>query len=116
MNSVATATGALATFLGAFFMFLPRWWLGADDVSGSVVILLAALCVAVALVLSIRFAPHVLGPDDSVRAVHGSVAFAVSTGWVHGARTVAAVPSVAATLGGLAAHRMPSASTPCWCW
>ncbi|MGW0160272.1 MFS transporter [Mycobacterium sp. NPDC003323] len=106
MNSVATATGALAAFLGAFFMLVPRWLLGADDIGGSVVILLAAVAVAVALLLSVRFAPHVLGPDDSVRAVHGSVAYAVSTGWVHGARTVAAVPSVAATLSGLAAHRM----------
>lgn len=106
MNSVATATGALAAFLGAFFMLVPRWLLGTDDVSGSVVILLAAGAVALALVLSVRFAPHVLGPDDSVRAVHGSVAYAVSTGWVHGARTVAAVPAVAATLSGLAAHRM----------
>ena len=30
----------------------------------------------------------------------------MATGWVHGARTVAAVPTVAATLAGLAAHRM----------
>lgn len=106
MNSVATATGALSTFLGANFMLLPRWLLGADDAGASVVIFLAAIPVALALVLSVRFSPHVLGPDDSVRAVHGSVAYAVSTGWVHGVRTVAAVPTVAATLSGLAAHRM----------
>lgn len=106
MNSVATATGALATFLGANFMLLPRWLLGADDAGSAVVIFLSALPVAIALVLSVRFAPHILGPDDSVRAVHGSVAYAVSTGWVHGIRTVATVPTVAATLGGLAAHRM----------
>ncbi|MGU3652988.1 MFS transporter [Mycolicibacterium sp. A43C] len=106
MNSVATATGALATFLGANFMLLPRWLLGADDGGASVVIFLAAIPVALALVLSVRFAHRALGPDDSARAVHGSVAYAVSTGWVHGARTVAAVPTVAATLSGLAAHRM----------
>jgi hypothetical protein len=106
MNSVATATGALATFLGANFMLLPRWLLGADDGGAAVVIFLAAIPVALALVLSVRFAPRALGPDDSARAVHGSVAYAVSTGWVHGARTVAAVPTVAATLSGLAAHRM----------
>lgn len=106
MNSVATATGAAATFLGANFMLLPRWLLGADDAGASAVIFLAALPVALALVLSIRFTPHVLGPDDSVRAVHGSALYAVSTGWVHGIRTVAAVPTVAATLSGLAAHRM----------
>ena len=30
----------------------------------------------------------------------------MATGWLHGARTVLAVPTVAATLAGLAAHRM----------
>ena len=46
------------------------------------------------------------GPHESKRAIHGSVAYAVATGWLHGARTVLAVPTVAATLAGLAAHRM----------
>ena len=46
------------------------------------------------------------GPHESARAIHGSVAYAVATGWLHGARTVLAVPTVAATLAGLAAHRM----------
>ena len=32
--------------------------------------------------------------------------YAVATGWAHGSRTVMAVPTVAATLAGLAAHRM----------
>ena len=30
----------------------------------------------------------------------------MATGWLHGARTVVAVPTVAATLSALAAHRM----------
>ncbi|MCK0175971.1 MFS transporter [Mycolicibacterium sp. F2034L] len=106
MNSVATATGAVAAFLGANFMLLPRWLFGADDAGASVIILFAALPVALALWLSVRFGRHVLGPDDSVRAVHGSVAYAVATGWVHGARTVQSVPTVFATLSGLAAHRI----------
>lgn len=106
MNSVATATGSLAVSLGALCMLLARSRFGADDAGGAVVIFLSALPVLLALVLSVRFAPHVLGPDDSVRAVHGSVIYAVSTGWLHGIRTVAAVPAVAATLGGLSAHRM----------
>jgi len=106
MNSVATATGGAAAFFGANFMLLPRWLFGTDDTAGAAIILLVAVPVAIALVLSIRFPPHVLGPDDSVRAIHGSVIYAVSTGWLHGARTVLAVPSVAATLAGLAAHRM----------
>ncbi|BCI56183.1 MFS transporter [Mycolicibacterium litorale] len=106
MNSVAAATGAVAAFLGANFMLLPRWVFGADDTGASAIILIAALPVALALVLSVRFGRHVLGPDDSVRAIHGSVAYAVATGWVHGARTVLSVPTVAATLSGLGAHRV----------
>lgn len=106
MNSVAAATGAVAAFLGANFMLLPRWMFGADDAGASVVILIAALPVALALLLSVRFGRHVLGPDDSARAVHGSVAYAVATGWVHGARTVLSVRTVYATLAGLGAHRV----------
>lgn len=106
MNSVATATGMVAAFLGAAFMLLPRWLFGADDAGAAAIILIVAAPVAIALWLSWRFPPHLLGPDDSVQAVHGSVAYAVATGWVHGLRTVAKVPTVAATLAGLAAHRM----------
>lgn len=106
MNSVATATGAAAAFLGANFMLLPRWLFGADDTGAAAIILIVAIPVALALWLAWRFPPHLLGPDDSVRAIHGSVLYAVATGWVHGVRTVVAVPTVAATLTGLAAHRM----------
>jgi hypothetical protein len=60
----------------------------------------------VALLLSLRFGPRVLGPDDTKRAIHGPVIYAVVTGWLHGARTVVQRPTVAATLSGLAAHRM----------
>ncbi|MFN6553520.1 MFS transporter [Mycolicibacterium septicum] len=106
MNSVATAVGALAAFLGADFMLVPRKLFGADDTGASVVMLIVAVPVALALWLSVRFGPHVLGPHESKRTIHGSVAYAVATGWVHGARTVWAVPPVAGTLAGLAAHRM----------
>lgn len=106
MNAVATAAGGAATFLGANFMLLPRWLIGAGDASSSAIISIVAIPVAVALILSFRFPSHVLGPDDTARAIHGSALYAVSTGWLHGARTVRAVPSVAATLAGLAAHRM----------
>ncbi|BBZ09647.1 MFS transporter [Mycolicibacterium doricum] len=106
MNSVAAATGAVAAFVGANFMLIPRWAFGADDTGASVIILIAALPVALALLLSVRFSAHVLGPDDGVRAVHGSIAYAVATGWVHGARTVLSVRTVAATLSGLGAHRV----------
>jgi hypothetical protein len=106
MNAVATATGAASAFLGANFMLLPRWVFGADDTGAAAIIFIVALPVAVALVLSVRFHPHVLGPHESKRAIHGSVAYAVATGWLHGARTVLAVPTVAATLSGMAAHRM----------
>ncbi|HXO57662.1 MAG TPA: MFS transporter, partial [Mycobacterium sp.] len=49
---------------------------------------------------------HVLGPDSTSRTIHGSVVYAVVTGWLHGLRTVLQRPTVAATLSGLAAHRM----------
>jgi hypothetical protein len=104
MNSVATATGATATFLGANFMLVPRWLVGTDDTGAATVIVLVAVPVAIAFVLSTRFRPHVLGPDHT--AVHGSTVYAVASGWGYGMRAVAATPSVAATLSGLAAHRM----------
>jgi MFS family permease len=106
MNSVATAIGSAAAFFGANFMLLPRWLFGASDAGASVVIFSVVVPVALALWLSVRFGPHVLGPHESKRTIHGSVAYAVSTGWVHGARTVVSVPTVAGTLAALAAHRM----------
>lgn len=106
MNSVATAAGAVAAFMGANFMLVPRWLAGAGDAGSSWIIFIVELPVALALLLSLRFAPQVLGPDHTKRAIHGSAAYAVITGWLHGARTVAERPTVSATLSGLAAHRM----------
>ena len=106
MNSVATATGGAAAFLGAGLMLALREVFGADDSGAAAIIFIVAGPVLLALVLSLRFSPHVLGPHESARAIHGSVAYAVATGWLHGARTVLAVPTVAGTLAGLAAHRM----------
>jgi MFS family permease len=106
MNSVATAVSAASLFLGAISMLVPRGLLGAGDTGSAAAIFLASAPVALALWLSVRFAPHVLGPDDSARAVHGSVAYAVATGWGYGIRTAIAVPSVAATLSGIVAHRI----------
>ena len=106
MNAVAIATGRAAASLGASFMLLTRWLFGADDTGAAAVILIVAVPVSLALRLSVRFPPHILGPHESKRAIHGSVAYAVATGWLHGTRTVVAVPTVAATLSALAAHRM----------
>jgi MFS family permease len=106
MNSVANATSAAVLFFGAVFMLVPRWLFGAGDGGSAAVIFLAAAPVALAWWLSKRFAPHVLGPDDSARAVHGSVVYAVATGWGYGLRTVLGVRSVAGTLSGVVAHRM----------
>jgi MFS family permease len=106
MNSVATAAGAAAAFLGANFMLLPRWLAGAGDQGASAVIFIVTIPLIIALVLAWRFAPRVLGPDDTRSAIHGSAVYAVITGWVHGARTVVRSPPVAASLSGLAAHRM----------
>ena len=106
MNSVATATGGAAAFLGAGFMLMSRPLFGANDKGSAAIILIVVIPVSLALLLSVRFPRHVLGPHASARAIHGSVAYAVATGWLHGARTVLAVPTVAATLSGLASHRM----------
>ncbi len=106
MNSLAIAIGAIGAFVGANFMLVPRWLLGAGDRGAASVIFIVVIPVTIALVLSLRFAAHVLGPDDTKRAIHGSVFYAVTTGWLHGARTVRDRPTVAATLSGLAAHRM----------
>ncbi|MFG1933478.1 MFS transporter [Mycobacterium sp. NPDC048908] len=106
MNAVATATGGAAAFVGALFMLVPRWLFGADDTGAATIIFIVTAPVAVALLLSVRFPPHILGPHESKRSIHGSVLYAVATGWLHGARTVLAVPTVTATLSGLAAHRM----------
>jgi hypothetical protein len=106
MNSVATASGAIAAFLGANFMLVPRFFFGAGDQGASAIVFIAAIPVSIALLLSFRFRPHALGPDDTRRAVHGSAAYAVITGWVYGVRTAVQRPTVAATLSGLAAHRM----------
>ncbi len=105
MNSVATALGAVAAFLGADFMLVPRFFFGASDRGASAIIFITAIPVSIALLLSFRFGSRVLGPDDTKRAIHGSVVYAVTTGWLHGARTVLQSPTVAATLSGLAAHR-----------
>ncbi|WP_245831431.1 MFS transporter [Mycobacterium terramassiliense] len=106
MNSVATASGAVAAFLGANFMLVPRFFAGAGDDGASVIIFITAIPVSIALLLSLRFGSRVLGPDDTKRAIHGSAVYAVITGWLHGARTVVQSPTVAATLSGLASHRM----------
>lgn len=104
MNSVATAVGATATFLGANFMLVPRWIVGAGDTGAATVIVVVAIPLALAFVLSVRFRPHVLGPDHTT--VRGSPLYAVLTGWAYGVRAVLDNPPVAATLTGLAAHRM----------
>src|SRR6201996_3868152 len=106
MNSIASAVGAVAAFLGANFMLVPRAIFGSGDRGASSIILLVIVPLLIALLLSLRFPAHVLGPDDTSRAIHGSVVYAVVTGWLHGLRTVLQRPTVAATLSGLAAHRM----------
>ena len=106
MNSLASATGAVAAFLGANFMLVPRAIFGSGDRGSASIIFIVSVPLLISLLLSLRFSAHVLGPDDTRRAVHGSVLYAVVTGWAHGVRTVLDRPTVAATLSGLAAHRM----------
>ncbi|MFZ0831738.1 MAG: MFS transporter [Mycobacterium sp.] len=106
MNALAAAIGAVSAFLGANFMLLPRWLFGANDTGSATIIFIVAVPVIIALLLALRFTHHSLGPDNTAGAVHGSAVYAVATGWLHGWRTVVSAPSVAATLSGLAAHRV----------
>lgn len=106
MNALAAAVGAVSAFLGANFMLLPRWLFGANDTGSATIIFIVTVPVLIALLLALRFTPHSLGPDNTAGAIHGSAVYAVATGWLHGWRTVAGAPSVAATLSGLAAHRV----------
>ncbi len=106
MNSVATASGAIAAFFGANFMLVPRFIFGAGDKGASARVFITAIPVALALLLAWRFGARVLGPDDTRQAIHGPVVYAVITGWLHGAKTVLQRPTVAAALSGMAAHRM----------
>jgi MFS family permease len=106
MNSIAAAVGAVAAFLGANFMLVPRELVGSGDTGAASAIFLVIVPLLIALRYSLRFAHRVLGPDDTQRAIHGSVIYAVITGWLHGVRTVLDRPTVAATLSGLASHRM----------
>ena len=88
MNSIASATGAVAAFVGANFMLVPRAFVGSGDDGAASIILLVTIPLLIALLLSLRFDARVLGPDDTRRAIHGSVVYAVITGWMHGIRTV----------------------------
>jgi MFS family permease len=106
MNSVATASGAIAAFLGANFMLVPRFIAGPGDRGASAIVFIDAIPVLIALLLASRFAPRVLGPDDTKRAIHGPAVYAVVTGWLHGVRAVLQLPTVGGALSGLAAHRM----------
>ncbi|MBY0440883.1 MAG: MFS transporter [Mycobacteriaceae bacterium] len=106
MNSVATAAGAVAAFVGANCMLVPRWLAGANDQSASAIIFIVAIPVSIALVLALRFGPRVLGPAETKSVFSGSVIYAVITGWLYGARAVFRRPTVVATLAGLTAHRL----------
>ncbi|ODR09910.1 MFS transporter [Mycolicibacillus koreensis] len=106
MNSVAVATGAVAAFLGAYFMLVPRQLIGAGDAGAATVIVLVTVPVAAALILALRFPPRVLGPLPLTAPDTRSVVYAVATGWLAGLRTLRIYPTVAATLSGLVAHRM----------
>jgi len=76
MNSVATATGAIAAFFGANFMLVPRFIFGAGDKGASAIVFITAIPVSIALLLSWRFGSRVLGPDDTRQAIHGPVFYA----------------------------------------
>ena len=108
MNSVATAVGAAALFLGAIFMLVPRWLFGAGDTGSAAVIFLAAAPGGAGVVpVQCGSRPTCSAPTTRARAVHGSVAYAVATGWGYGAaHGRSACAAWRATLSGVVAHRM----------
>ena len=98
---------AAGAFLGANFMLLPRWVFGSDDTGGAAaIIFIVTLPVALAFLLSVRVPPTSSACTKASGDPRLGRPYAVATGWLHGARTVLAVPTVAATLSGLAAHRI----------
>ena len=107
MNSIASATGAVAAFLGANFMLVPRSIFGAGDRGAASIIALVTVPVAdrTAALAAIR------GPRaGSRRHLAGDPRVGRSTPSSPDGCTACApcgsVPTVAATLSGLAAHRM----------
>ncbi|EUA93361.1 major Facilitator Superfamily protein [Mycobacterium ulcerans str. Harvey] len=105
MNSVATASGAVAAFVGANFMLLPRWLAGGGDHGAAAVIFTAMIPVAISLLLALRFAPGCSARrhqarDPRIGRVRGYHRLDARV------RTVVQLPTVAAALSGLAAHRM----------
>ena len=117
MNSVATATGGAAAFLGAGFMLVPRWLFGARDTGAAAIIFIVVIPVSVALLLSVRFPPHVLGPHASQRAdprvgrVRGGHRMAARRAHRAGSPRPSLGPSP-----GWPHTEWCSVSTPCWCW
>lgn len=61
MNSLATASGAIAAFFGANFMLIPRFFVGGSDRGASIIIFMTLIPVSVALLLSLRFGPGYSG-------------------------------------------------------
>ena len=107
MNSVATATGVAAAFLGAGFMLVPRWLFGARDTGAAAIILLVVdpgvgRAAAVGAVPAARTGPArqpARGPRVGRATRWPPDGYTARAPWWPSRR-------VAATLAGLAAHRM----------
>ena len=102
---------------GAIFMLLPRWLFGADDTGAATVIFIVTVPVLLALLLSVRFPPHILGParqhagDPRLGGLRGG--HRVAARRAHGGR---ACRPWRPRCPGWPRTGWCSASTRCWCW
>jgi hypothetical protein len=103
-NVIAATGGAAMTAVGAACAIVLRELLGTGNVGSAWVTTIAVLGSLVAAAMSVRFRPKELGPDEMDEPPQAMVA--VARGLADGVRAVAAVPTVAAAFGALAAHRL----------
>ncbi len=103
-NVIAATAGAAMTAVGAACAIVLREVLGPGNVGSAWVTTIAVLGSLIGAAVAFRFRPKELGPDEMDEPPQAMVA--VAHGLTDGVRAVAAVPTVAAAFGALAAHRL----------
>ncbi|MCK0516300.1 MFS transporter [Williamsia sp. DF01-3] len=113
MNSFFTTIGAGALAAGAGGALVLREIFGSDNTGSAATTMGAVVVALIAAFVAHRFEPLQLGPDhpdivggSRARNPAGSALRAVAVGLGHGARAVWKVPSVAAALSAVGAHRL----------
>jgi len=113
MNSFFTTIGAGALAAGAGGALVLRGIFGSDNTGSAATTMGAVVVALISAFVAHRFEPLQLGPDhpdvvggSRARIPGGSALGAVAVGLGHGARAVWKVPSVAAALSAVGAHRL----------